>query len=50
MPVSVRSSGTGYLRVARRMRPARRIVPTAAAPPARAIPMYPSVIGDRIQS
>jgi hypothetical protein len=32
-----------HLRVARRMRLAMTIVPRAAAPPARAMPMYPSI-------
>lgn len=31
-----------YLRAARRMTDARRSVPKAAAPPTRAMPMYPS--------
>jgi hypothetical protein len=32
-----------YLRIARRMRLARTIVPRAATPPASAMPIYPSV-------
>lgn len=37
--------GDYLLWVARRMRPARTRVPIAAAPPTRAIPIYPSVNG-----
>lgn len=39
--------GDHGFRVARRMRPAINIVPTAAAPPANAMPMYPSVRSKR---
>jgi hypothetical protein len=38
---------SNYLRVARRIRPAMRRVPTAATPPASAIPTYPSAHPDQ---